>query len=1188
MILVFCSFIYAATSPQFPYPMGINPLSATNGYNGTNTNLNLTDVIGRGSGNQTNLTVANLTNYVSIIPCPGFSSIGSTCFNFTGRQSGWFFPSNYFAGKTAFTFSVWANLSGNGSQLGYAEIIGNRNTANRDMELQLVYDGDPSYPNGSQMTINSGKYQITKQTNTLFYNHTSFHHIVWRFNGTAHSFWWDGVQRDVNTSQGVLGAFGGNLYLGSEGSRSLAYTFNGSMTDLLVWNNTALTDSQIRQLWAGNWTYNPYLSNNSYSSYSINFTTDGGQSCGYNLSGNWTLCGPTNSTTPTFRAIPLSSTATFRLYAYNGTYFNYTTLSQIPYNYSNCTYSGVEITCTYPVNLSAGINQMIITGHDGTSEQNSIGENYAGYFNISINCGGITNVVLYMDGYALSQKYELGTTASLNINTNCTGNNAQKVCLDSDYYGVNYTCSYTTPFLVNYTQLFLLYTKFADGNTTETLSNNSFSIFNISSQTGKTLYISFNINGTAGAPYDIEFDVGNKKSVDVIYPMFMNKTVCYTDRFTNNLTTENMTFVVGGINIRYLNYSTNNLNVTNVTISLSGFASNSNSTFSYTELFGTNISNISSYVNASLPSYPWDDINGTDTLGHWGGTYAYTPSSYPNGYIYGYLNVPTITSIYPCVPQSGNQHSNFYSQALNLQNDTFAYFNVLLTWAYSSASSSCGACGIGEYAQAGIRDKTTSVNYEMDAASYGHNVGDIVTIQNSNGYLNWYTGTTYKGQVPMVSGHLYEIYTYYGYSYYDSGLNAGGAHAYCGASSSANVYPVNISGLTLPYTGNSLLFNISGNASMTTKLLWNSTANITRARITTYKASSTGGNEYLALANNNSNDSWVDATSGNFVVFSKPGNLLYARINISGTSSTSPFIISYFTVDTFTGTVSNVKVDAGNDGVVDYSFNGIMNETNSPVNISLPSAAISSYIFSNCNGTTCLVPISFSSDTAGLLQYSALYASQDNTVNAPVTLFNTTSPKNITVNVTWQTNIANISIYNLKEYYYGDGIVNLTAHINKSTTSQLIYWKYSPFNITFPYGIYYWELFPTSRAQTNIQPYGQNATASIFNVSSTEASHNGMDVYAKYNSTINTCVLNMWFTGYNYSVGARTNTTINLTTSAQEISINMTSYNSTSTWTYTDINCTTGSIIFPYFCFFSICHDCVRTFDWNDTCTQFR
>ncbi len=184
----------------------------------------------------------------------------------------------------------------------------------------------------------------------------------------------------------------------------------------------------------------------------------------------------------------------------------------------------------------------------------------------------------------------------------------------------------------------------------------------------------------------------------------------------------------------------------------------------------------------------------------------------------------------------------------------------------------------------------------------------------------------------------------------------------------------------------------------------------------------------------------------------------------------------------------------------------------------------------------------------------------------------------------------NINYTDFKFDFRGQHNITVASHDTAGVYNRVnhtILVKYSPFNITFPSGALAWEIFPNSRVENRIEPFGQNSTHGIWQLRTEDYHDDGVDIYTRYNESLDSCVFDNEFRGYNYSNDEEINMSIN--TTANIIINKLTSINITDVFTFTSIDCAANpdKFLVPLFCFFSMCTDCVKTTDWNTTCQVF-
>lgn len=333
---------------------------------------------------------------------------------------------------------------------------------------------------------------------------------------------------------------------------------------------------------------------------------------------------------------------------------------------------------------------------------------------------------------------------------------------------------------------------------------------------------------------------------------------------------------------------------------------------------------------------------------------------------------------------------------------------------------------------------------------------------------------------------------------------------------------LNIGGVTLNKTNVSISgvegvasTNHSGN--YTTPLL-NITANdITRATLS-FNTFEPDGTSITAYLSNDNFATWEQVVNGESHLFSSTGKNISARFHLTSTGNTTTPILLAYRLQIIPSEISNLSVDVGADGNYESIYNYELNDTTTPIYYTQNDSTINNYIFNHCeNDSYCSIPILFNFGSGGLLEISNLNLTQN--IN-PVRL----DPTNLTpyINLSFDIFLDEGSSLNFSDFqfdYHGNKNITVAAHSadwsdNENYTIQVLY---SPFNISFPSGAEYWELFPSARNQSDVEPYGQNDTHGIWQITDLSHHRNGTDIYVRYNESINTCVTDNLFLSVNYS-----------------------------------------------------------------------
>ena len=405
------------------------------------------------------------------------------------------------------------------------------------------------------------------------------------------------------------------------------------------------------------------------------------------------------------------------------------------------------------------------------------------------------------------------------------------------------------------------------------------------------------------------------------------------------------------------------------------------------------------------------------------------------------------------------------------------------------------------------------------------------------------------------------------------------------ASSVVEIREMNVSSLMLNKT-NTTYSPLSVNY---TREVFDAPNNILRAKVAynhiipTHLGAITNNTFYLS---NDNGTTYETVFNDTYHTFQSTGSVLRLRINMNSTNNLVSPMVTDIKVYITPTSGSDLAIDVGNDGIIESNFTFGLNSTNTPLNYT----GNDTYILNvNCGSNlTCNIPVRFIANQSGQVQISNFnYTKNPNPIN--ITVFGSEETMNLMpINFSINHGLVNITGFSLE--FFGSKTIPVIAYPLSDPTNRVnfsILVRYSEFNLTFPSGQPYWQIFPSKRNQSDIQPFGQNSTNGIWLVTS-EAYEDNFSIHAKYNESVMDCVQNMTFSGMNFSKSLTANKTLNatLTTSFKEVMSNVNLSNSGDIFTYTDIACgnTTTLLEIPYFCFRSICTDCVRTYDWNATC----
>lgn len=647
-----------------------------------------------------------------------------------------------------------------------------------------------------------------------------------------------------------------------------------------------------------------------------------------------------------------------------------------------------------------------------------------------------------------------------------------------------------------------------------------------------------------------------------------------TQNLINGKPEINISYSERGRQIVYMNISTASLDIQhrqNFTISFSGFSIDSQNFFDFTETFNDTNSSTnkinSTITGITAPLTVYDDMeynvtthevwNESGICSETGCTQYITQDESDNYYF--------METIYPNV----NAISTL-SSSVNVINRTLFFADVDM---YSTAR--CG--GWGDYtscsstnAKMALTDGTNSVVIKElpNVATRGYGIvssssfdGNITVKKSTNDNYAVYENDVYTKTISTTTLAQYDWRLIF--------VSQNSCQNYpCAwpsetpAQSTIKINSVKMSGLKL----NRTVGNYTGNGSMTTKLLFTAPTNISTAVLSGVQEIKPSGTNIVYEVSNNGL-AWKIILPYERIGFSSVGNLLYFRVNFSSTDMHySPELVQY-RLSILPSVANNLSVDIGYDGSKEYNLTGILNESNSPVNAIPSIQSILSYAQTYClNLSTCNIPIAVTVASAGqVMLHNINFTTYLNPVFLSPVYFDSTTYPEINLLI----NNGAIKISDVRMDYRGDANLSFDMTLNTTTINYVIRVIYSNFNASLPINISWYDVFPKSRFDVNVTPYGQKNDTPIWLIRN--QGQNNMDMYIRLNvslpSTINaTFTLNKTKTG-----GVRVNST------AQKLCSNIATGGNCSVWNYWDFMNHTGRFYLPVFYFSGICSDCVLT-----------
>ncbi len=244
----------------------------------------------------------------------------------------------------------------------------------------------------------------------------------------------------------------------------------------------------------------------------------------------------------------------------------------------------------------------------------------------------------------------------------------------------------------------------------------------------------------------------------------------------------------------------------------------------------------------------------------------------------------------------------------------------------------------------------------------------------------------------------------------------------------------------------------------------------------------------------NNGDNWEPVTLGISHSFTFPGTNLKWRVDFNITDPGFKNLTSRITsvnITTPKGFPSDLTFDFGEDGIIDATFNGELNSTNSPSTISINSTDLSSAFTGFTNFDHLFeVPLRITSSSVG-----ELFLDDFNlTYNPNPIILNSTSIFSYLINsinfvdfpISIESIGGNITVDDIRyNYAGGNDTINVLAHntdysqnVSRNVTYYYSRWEY----FWIPNGVEWIYFAPGKPDSVNVTPYGQTPTNAILNV----------------------------------------------------------------------------------------------------------
>ena len=580
----------------------------------------------------------------------------------------------------------------------------------------------------------------------------------------------------------------------------------------------------------------------------------------------------------------------------------------------------------------------------------------------------------------------------------------------------------------------------------------------------------WNISGD----YPTDISLYGENKIIAKLPDYLNKTNLTHKNFIYEgvkSSSTNITYVTADTETIYINMSGSGDKFYNITMQLSGSDIDTENSVDYTQYFNSSNNTISDVDINTAQNVEvigeYDNFERNTTTSVWeitdtGGCVTSSETWESASDSYFYIAHATSGSESSCSGYISNSEDTF-----DLKNYTYIEQYIYLSKACYIDPAWCSC------AQEARLDITDGTNIILMYALSGTGTETINITYKKVTMTSWqvYKNNIYQSTIDLSSLNQANKWNL---RYFTSAeLGRSSCQGQPGAYSNAymKVYRIQANGLWLNKTWNGTEF--TGNGSVCMDVLANTsiTHNYTAVWIEGKEYKPTGTDIKYSVSANNLTTKQLTVNNAR-TIFNVQGNKLTGCVNLSGSNETSPVVYD-LRWRVIPASITDIYIDAGDNGDTDFNQSGKLNSTTSPWNISLDTDDILTYKLSYSSDKNFLFPISISTGSEGLLQISNLESKQ----NPNPIILNVSVLENCylcKLGAIFTGGILNITSFALD--FLGSWNYTVTAHIANYTinNSHKLMVKYSKFNCTFPQEITYFEPFPImSQNSKNVTPLGQ-------------------------------------------------------------------------------------------------------------------
>ncbi len=800
----------------------------------------------------------------------------------------------------------------------------------------------------------------------------------------------------------------------------------------------------------------------------------------------------------------------------------------------------------------------------------------SGCLSFTLTTAPVSNISLLFNGIEANRTYEYETTVNISINSS---NSSSSICIDilDNTNRVINECALGN-LTKNYTIDILRINKIS-GNLSKNISSGNDANVTIDNRTD-LFNATINLTGF-NSPDNITLNYTNL----LFFPGTLITNNLYQNKFIfsgESTEKKNLSFPSAGAITIFINFS-NQGNIPRtgyLNFTINGFTFNEEDSFKFQENFSNNSKG------------GWFD---SDNITIYGNTTSDAIDDFEDGNFNGWDFLTSVGAVSVVEDPDGNymemSQSNSDSSVSNTGFSNIAGFDLRESYEFSTnlwyticRNAGSYGCQGGGGAEIGIYISDGTVHVPIFNDYFYDGCGCTIRYLNISGVKkNPKSIDIFTDQGFLISKDLGSLDSSKKWVLRLNGAASGRNWKPMSGNYEIRVYSVSLSGVSLNLVTN---YSVNTSSNFTSNILTKTTESIATVFLnaTVFKPNRTTINFYVS----NDNLTYEPIINGQTNFFTSTGDNLSVRYELSTElHNVTPRVYSYV-VQLITGSVSGLNIDVGNDQINDMNINFTINSTSTPIRYTGNDSGINNYINRTSSDEFILIPIVITADSDGIIELSNFNLTENiNPVRLNLSSIQTLN--SIPFRLTYSN--GQVQLNDIRLDFRGSHNITVRAYTEDETieTNSTILVKYSPFNISFPSIATAWEIFPGAANQSNIEPFGQNSTHGIWEIKS-DAYDGDIDIYVRYNQTIDTCVTKQEFRGHNFSASPLTNiSTLNVTNLTAFNQLLVTNLNFTSVAnirSFTMINCSesTESLIIPYFCFNSICSDCVITEDFTDNC----